>query len=328
MKLSVQIETWPMRETFRISGIAFTHAELFVVRIEDGPYRGRGEACGVYYRGDAPSAMVGQVEAIRSEIEAGLDRTRLLRLLPAGGARHAVDAALWELEAARTATPVWALAGLEAAPPLATVFTIGIGTPDEMAAKASAMTHARAIKLKLAGNAEDAPRLRAVRRARPDADISIDANRGFSPDGLLALYPALYETGVSLIEQPFAIGAEEALEGMPRDIAFAADESVQDIRDLAGTVGRFDIVNIKLDKCGGLTHALEMEREARRLGLKVMVGNMTGTSWSQAPAFVLGQLCDHADLDGPTFLAADRDPAVRYRDGMIECPDAVWGLGG
>ncbi|WP_423603713.1 dipeptide epimerase [Sphingomonas sp. MS122] len=326
MKLDVRVESWPMRSPFRISGKEFTSAEIVVVEARDGAHRGRGEACGVYYTGDLPDRIVAQVEALKPALDA-LDRDSLQHLLPAGGARNAVDCALWELDAARAGKPVWQLAGLDAVRALPTVFTIGIDSVERMANQASGMTHARAIKVKLAGDHHDAARVRAVRAARPDAWLGIDANRGFDRAGFLALLPVLHEARVALIEQPFAIGREGDMAGIDRSIPVAADESVQQLADLSGLVGLFDIVNIKLDKCGGLTHALAMEREARRLGFRVMVGNMTGTSWSQAAGFVLGQRCDFIDLDGPTFLAGDRDPAVRYVDGMIHCIDAVWGLG-
>lgn len=326
MKLDVRVESWPMRSPFRISGKEFTSAEIVVVEASDGVHRGRGEACGVYYTGDLPDRMVAQIEALMPAA-ATLDRESLQHLLPAGGARNAVDCALWELDAARAGKPAWQLAGLDAVRPLPTVFTIGIDSVGEMARQALDMTHARAIKIKLAGDDLDAARVRVIRAARPDAWLGIDANRGFDRDGFLALLPVLHEARVSLIEQPFAIGREGDMAGIDRSIPVAADESVQEIGDLPGLAGLFDIINIKLDKCGGLTHALAMEQEARRLGFRVMVGNMTGTSWSQAAGFILGQRCDFVDLDGPTFLAADRDPPVRYADGMIHCPDTVWGLG-
>lgn len=327
MKLDVRIECWPMRSPFRISGKEFTSAEIVVVEARDGAHRGRGEACGVYYTGDLPDRMVAQIEALMPAADL-LDRASLQHLLPAGGARNAVDCALWELDAARAGKPVWQLAGVDAVRPLPTVFTIGIDTAEKMASQAQGMTHARAIKIKLAGDGHDAARVRAIRAARRDAWLGIDANRGFDRAGFLTLLPVLHETRVSLIEQPFAIGRESDMVGIDRSIPVAADESVQQIDDLHGLVGLFDIINIKLDKCGGLTHALAMEQEARRLGFRVMVGNMTGTSWSQAPGFILGQRCDFVDLDGPTFLADDRDPSVHYADGMIHCADTVWGLGG
>lgn len=321
----VHAERWPMKSPFRISGQNFTHAELVVVELSRDGRRGRGEACGVYYRGDDTARMLDELSDLRPDVENGLDRMALQSCLGACGARNALDAALWELEADCKGRTVWQLAGLSGVRPLPTVFTIGIDEPAIMAGAAAAMTHATAIKLKLSGDGRDGERLQAVRAARPDAWLAVDGNRGFSPSELNALVPVLEAVGVQLLEQPFPIGEEEAMRDIRSGIPTAADESVQDIHDLEALTGLFDMINIKLDKCGGLTHALEMEREARRLGFQVMVGNMTGTSWSQAPAFVLGQRCDLRDLDGATFLAADRDTAVTYEAGHIHCPDAVWG---
>ena len=321
----VRAERWPMKSPFRISGKSFTDAELVVVELSRDGRRGRGEACGVYYRGDDTARMLDELSDLRADVENGLDRMALQSRLGACGARNALDAALWELEADCKGLPVWQLAGLADVRPLPTVFTIGIDEPAIMATAARAMTHATAIKLKLSGDGRDGERLQAVRAARPDAWLAVDGNRGFSPSELNALMPVLEAVGVQLLEQPFPIGEEEAMRDIRCAIPTAADESVQDIHDLEALTGLFDMINIKLDKCGGLTHALEMEREARRLGFQVMVGNMTGTSWSQAPAFVLGQRCDLRDLDGATFLAADREIAVTYEAGHIQCPDTVWG---
>ena len=325
MKLSARAEKWEMAEPFRIAGQTFTHAELAVVLLQDGDVRGRGEACGVYYRGDTAERIVEQVNAIAPKIEAGAGRADLLDLLSPGGARHALDAALWEIEAARANRPVWSLAGLSQVRPLATVFTIGIADPATMARKAASMVHGGAIKLKLQGDGEDADRVLAVRKARPKAWLAVDANQGFTLSSFRELIPTLERCEIKLIEQPFPAGRDEMLAELDCSIPIAADESVQDIPDLKRLVGLVDIINIKLDKCGGLTRALAMEQKARRLGFGVMVGNMTGTSWSQAPAFILGQRCDLCDLDGPTFLKEDRDPRVRYADGKIYCADDVWG---
>nr|WP_292909159.1 dipeptide epimerase [Niveispirillum sp.] len=325
MRFEARVERWPMRSPFRISGQEFNMAEMLVVQVRDGDLVGYGEACGVYYRGDGPDRMLEMALSVRDALAAGADRTRLQDLLPDCGARNAIDCALWDLEAKRSGRPVWAMAGLKAAVPLPSFFTIGIDTPDAMAAAARTMTHARAIKLKLSGDGDDGARVGAVRAARPDAWLAVDGNRGFTIDSINALVPMLETAGVRLLEQPLAIGREGDMAGLDGSIPTAADESVQVAADLAGLVGLFDIVNIKLDKCGGLTHALIMEKAARDLGFQVMVGNMTGTSWSQAPAFVLGQLCDYCDLDGPTFLAADRTPALWYADGLVYCPDEVWG---
>lgn len=326
MHVAARIEQWPMKEPFNIAGKSFTDAELLVVEVEQDGWRGRGEACGVYYRNDLPPRMVGQIDALLATSPV-FGRTELQSLLPAGGARNALDCALWELEAAKLGSSVSRLAGITALRALPTVFTIGVEPPEEVARRAERMTHARAIKLKLAGDGWDADRLRALRTVRPDVWLGVDANRGFDRAALIDHLPLFAALGVALIEQPLPIGREADMAGLDRTIPFAADESVQTLGDLAALVGLFDVINIKLDKCGGLTHALEMVTEARRLGFRLMVGNMTGTSWSQAAGFVIGQLCDYVDLDGATFLAGDREVAVHYADGTIHCPDSVWGTG-
>ena len=325
VRLEVGVENWPFTKPFRISGYTFVDIDVVVVALSDGAHVGRGEAAGVYYRGDAPATMVAQIEALRERIEAGLDREDLRGLLPAGGARNALDCALWDLEAKRAGRPVWALAGLEASRPLLTTYTVGADDPEVMAAKARRFAGARALKLKLTGDAVDGERVRRVRAARPDVWLGVDANQGLDRDSFARLAPCLVETGVKLLEQPFPLDRDDWLDGLASPIPIAADESVQDMADIAGLVGRVDVINIKLDKCGGLTEALDMVRQSRRLGLKVMVGNMCGTVLAMAPAFVVGQLCDIVDLDGPFPLVADRDPPTVYSDGKVWCPPQAWG---
>jgi len=265
------------------------------------------------------------MDQVRGSIEAGIDRESLRDLLPAGGARNAVDCALWELEARRAGVPVWQLAGLAAPLPLVTTYTLGADTPEQMAHNARMLSGARALKLKLLGDESDAARVRAVRAARTDVWLGVDANQGFTRASLERLLPVLMQARVELIEQPFPIGREQELAGLGTSIPIAADESIQDLGDLQRLARWFDVVNIKLDKCGGLTEALRMATEAHRLDLRVMVGNMVGTSLAMAPAFLLGQLCDVVDLDGPMFLTADRVPGVSYDSGKICCPPEVWG---
>lgn len=328
LRLGVVVEKLTFSAPFRIAGRVFEHQDAVVVTLDDGAHRGRGEASGVFYLDDDVSRMVAALEAQRGAIERGVDRDALQRLLPPGGARNALDCALWELEAQRRGRPVWALAGLEAPRELTTTFTLGADDPQVMVAGARRYADARALKLKLTGNLElDARRVAAVRAARPDVWLGVDANQAYAIGELARLVGILQESRVELLEQPLARGHEAELEGFESPIPIAADESALGINDIAALVGRFDTVNIKLDKCGGLTEGLAMAREARRAGLEVMVGNMMGSSLAMAPAFVLGQLCDVVDLDGPTFLARDRTPAVRYAGGMIWCDDAVWGGG-
>jgi L-Ala-D/L-Glu epimerase / N-acetyl-D-glutamate racemase len=324
MKLAVRVEKWPYVTPFRITDYVFTGAEVVVVTLDDGDLSGRGEGDGVYYRGETPEKIVEQIEAVRGAIEDGVDRKTLYDLLPVGGARNAIDCALWDLDAKRAGKPAWQLAGLPPPRPLLTTFTIGAGSTQEMTDTAKSYVGARAIKVKLTPDDPGAA-VRAVRAARPDVWLGVDANRGFTRPSLEALMPVLKECDVSLIEQPFALGHDGDLKGFQRAIPIAADESVQSSADLKAMVGLYDAINIKLDKCGGLTEGLHMAREAKKLGFKVMVGCMAGTSLAMAPAFVLGQLCDIVDLDAPTFLARDREHAARYVHGEVFCPEALWG---
>ena len=326
--MSVEVEPLRLKAPFRISGYTFHDVPVVVVTLRRGSASGRGEAAGVYYLDDTPQKIVRTLETHRADIEHGIDREQLRQLLPIGGARNAVDCALWDLESNEAQQPVWRLAGLSRAVPRITTFTMSADPPDAVARGAKAVPHARALKLKLDGDLDtDIARVRAARAARPDVWMGVDANQGYSLPKLKELIPTLVDAQVKLLEQPLPRGHEAELEGLGCPIPIAADESVQGLADVAGLVGRFNVVNIKLDKCGGLTEALLMANEARRLGLQVMVGNMVGTSLAMAPAFVLAQLCDYVDCDGPTFLANDRSPAVRYDGGSIHCPDDVWGGG-
>jgi L-alanine-DL-glutamate epimerase-like enolase superfamily enzyme len=326
LKLHVEVEKLRLSAPFRISGFVFEEQEVVVVTLDDGAHRGRGEASGVYYLGDTAQTMVAEIEAVRGAIEQNIDRTALQQLLPPGGARNAVDCAVWELEAHRRGVAVWELAGIDAPKPLVTTFTLGADEPATMAAGARKFAQARALKLKLTGDLkDDIERVRAVRTARPEVWMGVDANQGYGIDSLGSLMGVLESANVSLLEQPLKRGREADLTGFKSKIPIAADESVLKLADIAGLVGRFDVVNIKLDKCGGLTEALAMAHEARRLGLGVMVGNMVGTSLAMAPAFVLGQLCDVVDLDGPIFLAKDRTPSMTYTNGSAWSGEEVWG---
>lgn len=328
LELEVSVETLRLAQPFRISGYVFTSSDVVVVTLRDGELRGRGEGGGVYYLGDDVPHMLWTIGAARAAIEANPTREELRSIMPPGGARNAVDCALWELEAARAGVPVWQLAGLSAPKPLRTTFTLGADDPEVMAEGARGYSHARSIKVKLTGELElDIARVKAIRSARPDVWLGVDGNQGFVIDELDELVAALKDEDVSLLEQPLARGREADLDGYKSTVPIAGDESLLTLDDVAGAVGRFDVVNIKLDKCGGLTEGLLMAAEARRLGLGVMVGNMVGTSLAMAPAFVLGQGCDIVDLDGPTFLAEDRTPSVVYEGGNVTAGPEVWGSG-
>jgi L-alanine-DL-glutamate epimerase-like enolase superfamily enzyme len=326
LRLGVALEKLRLSAPFRISGFTFEEVEVIVVTLDDGLHSGRGEAAGVYYLNDTAQSMQATIEGARGAIEAGIDRSALQELLPPGGARNAVDCALWELDASRLRSPVWKLAGLPPPRALVTTFTLGADDPAAMAAGAQKFAQARALKLKLTGELElDIERVKAVRAARPGVWMGVDANQGYTIDALDALIGALVQADISLLEQPLKRGREADLKDFASAIPIAADESALSLVDVAGLVGRFNVVNIKLDKCGGLTEGLAMAHEARRLGLQVMVGNMVGTSLAMAPAFVLGQLCDVVDLDGPIFLAEDRTPSMTYTNGTAWSGDNVWG---
>jgi len=325
--LELTKEHWALTEPFAISDRVFSSAEVIVATVCDGEHTGRGEATGVYYLEDA-FRMLRQLHQAQHRIEERIDREELKRVMPAGGARNAVDCALWDLEAKQAGSPVWQLIGMEPPRSVATVVSIGVGTPEKMALRAAAepARSAKALKLKLSGDLRsDIERVAAVRRARPDVLITTDANQGYRAGDLEALVASLADHSVALLEQPLPREIDDQLEGFASPLPLFADESVQTSADIERLVGRFQGINIKLDKCGGLTEALCMVREARRFGFKVMVGNTLGTSLAMAPAFLVAQFADFADLDGPLLLESDRSPAATYEDGSIWIGDPVWG---
>jgi L-alanine-DL-glutamate epimerase-like enolase superfamily enzyme len=326
LRLTYRVETHWLKAPFRISGRVFESSEMVIVELGDGHETGRGEGAGVFFLDDDADHMVAELETHREAIENCGSRRDLLNLMPRGGARNAVDCALWELEAKHGRTTARQLAGVDQPKALVTTFTLGADDPDRMAEGARAYAGAQAIKVKLTGELDlDRDRVRAIRGARPDVWLGVDANQGFSAADLDPLVEMLVQYRVSLLEQPLPRGREADLENFRSPIPIAADESALGLEDVPGLVGRFDMINIKLDKCGGLTEALLIAEAARNHGLDVMVGNMVGTSLAMAPAFIVGQQCDVVDLDGPTFLREDRSPGVEYRDGEIWCPDEVWG---
>ncbi|WP_066816885.1 dipeptide epimerase [Sphingomonas mali] len=326
LSLTHRREAMVFREPFRISGYLFDSMPAVIATISDGRVSGRGEAAGVYYLGDDPDHIDRELERCRSAVEAGIDRRGLRDLLPPGGARNALDCALWELESLRTGVPVWKLAGVRRPEPMVTTFTLPAEDPAEILRRLAGFPALTSIKLKLEGDlAGDTDRVRAVRAARPDVWLGVDANQGYGGGDLDRLAAMLVEEDVSLLEQPIARGEEALLDGWRSPIPIAADESIQDMEELEEQHQRFQVLNIKLDKCGGLTEALMMAERARQLGLGVMVGNMAGGTLSAAPAFVLAQLCDIVDLDGPWFLADDTFAAGLYADGKISVPTEIWG---
>lgn len=323
--LELAIEHFPFREPFHISGHVFTATAVLLATIREGAHVGRGEGAGVYYLGDDATHMLVSAQAARDAIEAGVSRTELQALMPPDGARNAIDCALWALEAQQMGQPVWKLAGLAEPGPLLSTLTLGAAAPEAMARAALGLDPFAPIKVKLTGErALDIARIEAIRAAREDAWIGVDANQGYNRGELEALLPALVAARVAQLEQPLKRGDEASLDGLKRPMPFVADESAVTLAETERLVGRFDIVNIKLDKCGGLTEGLAIAHLARKLGLGVMVGNMMGTSLSMAPSYLIGQFCDIVDLDGPTFLTADRAPPVSYHEGRIACTPDVW----
>ncbi len=326
LSLHLKVERFPYAQPFQITGHIFTETTVLVAELSAGEHTGRGEGAGVYFLGDDISHMMAQASSVREAIEDGVSRDQLQLLLPPGGARNALDCAFWDLEAKQKGRPVWELAGLGRPKALRSTMTLGASSAENMANAALALDPEAPVKVKLTGDLrEDIARITAIRTARPDAWIGVDANQGYNAQTLADLLPVLVQARVSQLEQPLPRGREADLDGLKRPLPFVADESALSLRDTASLVGRFDAVNIKLDKCGGLTEGLAIAREARKIGLDVMVGNMMGTSLSMAPSYLLGQLCDVVDLDGPTFLRQDRIPGVEYRDGRVHCPPTVWG---
>jgi L-Ala-D/L-Glu epimerase len=325
---ALKVETAAIRfaEPFRITGYVFESMPSVVAHIAEHGCAGRGEAAGVYYLGDDQQRMLDMIEQVRAATEAGMTREDLQVVLPACGARNALDCALWELEAKLSKIPVWQLAGVPRPTPLVTTFTLPADDPSMLAEKVQRLSFAKSIKLKLDGNVDrDRERIRVIREARPDAWIAVDANQGFVAADLDQLAGAARDYSVSLIEQPLKRGDEAALEGWRPGIPVAADESILDLIELQERAQYFDVINIKLDKCGGLTEALKMARAARLFGKQLMVGNMGGSTLAMAPGFVLGQLCDVVDLDGPHGLADDPLAHQIYSEGAIFVPETIWG---
>ena len=325
MELLVGIERWPLASAFAISRGSKTEAVVVVAELSDGTHRGRGE-CVPYARyGETADGIVAAIEAIRPALRRGLDRATLQRAMPAGAARNALDCAYWDVNAKQTGRRVHELAGLGAPGPLTTAYTISLGSAAAMAAAAERAAWRPLLKVKLGGG-DDGTRIAAVRRAAPRAQLIVDANEGWNPDNFEANLAACADAGVTLIEQPLPEGCDEALARIKRPIPVCADESVHDSASLDALAGKYDAVNVKLDKAGGLTEALALAAEAERRGFAVMVGCMVATSLAMAPAMLVAQRARWVDLDGPLLLAADRADGLRYEGSLVYPPDPVlWG---
>jgi L-alanine-DL-glutamate epimerase-like enolase superfamily enzyme len=325
-RLSVRRETWPLARPFAIARGMKTAAEVVVAKIEEEGLTGRGE-CVPYARyGETVDGVVAAIQAVAGAIAAGTDRQALQDALPAGAARNALDCAFWDLEAKRAGLRAWELAGLPPPPPLPVAATLSLDAPERMAAAAADAVGRGAGLLKLKVGAEAVlERVEAVRAAAPGARLIVDANEGWTFPHLERLLDPLHALGVEMIEQPLPAGSDGALAGLASPVVLRADESFHSERDL-DRVGGYGMVNVKLDKTGGLTAALPLLAAARARGLAVMAGCMVSTSLAMAPATLLGQGAAIVDLDGPLWLAQDREPALRYHRGLVYPPErALWG---
>lgn len=324
-RLTTREHRWRLREPFRTSRGPQTLAGVVIVELHDGPHLGRGEAAGVPYAGETPESMRDQVESVRAAIEAGATRAELLDLLPAGGARNALDAALWDLEAKASGRRAWQLAGVGCGSAVTSAVTIGIRTLAEYAASARALADHPWIKLKV-GHEAPLEAVRVVREAAPAARLIVDANQAWTVDDVRRHLPALQALGVALLEQPVRAGEDAGLASLDSPIPICADESIQTADDLPALAGRYAFVNIKLDKTGGLTAALALAAQARASGLRLMSGCMVSGSVAMAPAMVLAQLCEVNDLDGPFLQGEDWPGGIRYERGVMSPPwPQLWG---
>lgn len=326
LHVHTSIDVWPLITPFKITGYTFTEIEVLTVKVSDGKYTGHGEAFGVYYNQETASSMQVQIESIKDKLSKDISNEQLLTLLPPGGARNALDCALWELKSKQHDIAPWHLSERLNVQPILTTRTIFADSPEEMA-NAASTTYANVsrLKLKLLGDGKDEERLNLIRKACPQSMIIIDANQGFTPESFAQLLPNLVKNDIALIEQPFPRNCDHYLDDLACPIPLAADESVLCLADLQTLHDNYGVVNIKLDKCGGLTEALLMVKEIQRRGKKVMVGCMTSTSLSMAPAFIVAQFAEYVDLDGPLYLAKDYNPSVKYENNYLSVPEQVWG---
>lgn len=321
LKIDIKKESFPLAEVFTIARGSRTHADVITVQLTQDGYTGRGE-CVPYARyGESLDGVIKQIKALPADV----NRTSLQELLPAGAARNAVDCAFWDLEAKKSGNRVWELARVEQPLPQITAFTLSLDAPERMKAAASKHAHRPLLKIKL-GTPDDMPRLEAVRAGAPESDIIVDANEGWSAESYLKLAPHLINLGVSMVEQPLPAGEDAALEEIERPVPLCADESCHDRESLPALKGRYDMVNIKLDKTGGLTEALALREEALRQGYQIMTGCMVGTSLAMAPAVLVAQGSVITDLDGPLLLAKDRNVPLKFDEKGVHPPEAeLWG---
>ncbi len=317
MRISIKaaVERWPVAGQFVISRGAKTHVDVVVAEVTDGQFTGRGEGTAIYYKGETAEECAATINALPADI----DRDRLQTLLPHGAARNAVDCALWDLAAKQADVPVWQLAGLSEPQPLVTTFTISLADPAVMEADARKRADMPLLKLKLAGEG-DHERVAAVRRGAPKARLIVDANESWTGRDVAVEAAALAALGVEMVEQPVKAGEDHLLDGVQSPLPLVADESCQDRADLPRLKGRYQGINIKLDKAGGLTEGIALAAKARAMGFDIMVGCMLSTSLGIAPAFLLGAEARWVDLDGALLLAKDRTNALKLEGGLLHPP--------
>jgi len=323
--LSVTHETWPIRGAFTISRGSKTVAEVVVAELRDGAHVGRGECVPYAHYGETVDGVCRALEALAPRVAGGLDRTDLQKMLPAGAARNALDCAMWDLEAKQSGRRAWQLAGLDEPRPTVTAYTISAGPVDKMAAEAAALKDRSLLKLKLAGPG-DLERVAAVRGAAPSARLVVDANEAWTAQQCRDLLPRLAEFGVEMVEQPLPAGGDDVLADIDRAVPVCADESCHTRADLDRLAGRYDLINVKLDKAGGLTEALALAEAAEAAGFGLMVGCMIATSLAMAPATLLMDRASFVDLDGPLLLARDRPHGLSFEGGRVHPPlSSLWG---
>jgi L-alanine-DL-glutamate epimerase-like enolase superfamily enzyme len=326
LEFTVNEQVWPLDKPFRISRGSRTEAHVIVVTASDGQYTGRAEAVPCKRYGETGASTIAQLEEIFSQETLRIDRQQIQELLPAGAARNALDCALWDLEAKVSGKHAWELANLPVVGEITTAFTISLDTPENMAAVAKANSDAPLLKLKLGGDDLDLPRVEAVKQEAPGPRLIIDANESWSPSHYRNTASALRRLGVELIEQPFPADADDVLENLDHPVPVCADESCHVSSDLPRLTHRYEVINVKLDKTGGLTEALLLTERARKSGFKILIGCMVCTSLGIAPARLLASAADYVDLDGPLLLAGDRHHGLPYHDGKIGMPSReLWG---
>jgi L-alanine-DL-glutamate epimerase-like enolase superfamily enzyme len=325
MRLTIAEERWPIAGSFTISRGSKTEAHVVTVTLEDGGHTGRGE-CVPYprYEETVPQ-VIAALQAARSRIEAGITRDAIDSILTPHAARNALDCALWDLAAKKAGVPAWQLAGLAEPKPAVTAYTLSLDTPEAMGEAAAKASGRPLLKLKL-GREGDVERLKLIRRNAPHSRLIVDANEGWTADSLAAMLAACADAGVELVEQPLPAGNDEALRAVSRAVTVCADESAHGLDSLDQLVGKYDAINIKLDKTGGLTPAIALAHAARERDLRIMVGCMLATSLAMAPAFLLAPFAEVIDLDGPLLLKEDRSPAIRFDGSLMHpAPTDLWG---